>query len=153
MKSLLREDILACHRQGMTVVEISESLEVEQVLVKSVLLSAGQELGDSEDSVEGLVSKEEVKEFIEGYKSIARFAENEGIREKALKNLVNLGMNVTDGLGENNVREIMKNAGANCNILQLNAILVGAREAKKMAIENVKKMITPVEDKDIANDI
>jgi len=143
MKTALGMDVINLDKQGLTTAEIAETLEIEEILVKSVLMSQGR--GKDEEEVEELVSKDEVKEFIEGYKSIARFAENENVRERALKALINMGRGITDGLGENNVREIMKEAGANCNILQLNAVILSAREAKKMAIEGVKKM-TMIED-------
>ncbi len=137
--SALGNDIKRMHDMGCSCAEIAESLELEPVLVESVLMSFG--LGGKEkEGVEELVSKDEIHEFVSAYKNIARYAEEPHIKEKALRHLINLGRNVTDGLGESSVKNLMKEAGANCNILNLNAIILSAREAKKMAVEGVKKI-------------
>ena len=78
------------------------------------------------------ISDTELLEFLDAYKNIARYAEMDGVRERALKNLINMKSKVTEGLGESNVARIVKDSiNPHINILVLNEQLKSARQTKE----------------------
>jgi len=129
-------------RENLSLDDIAAQFELEPVIVKGVLLQYSPkykelERGLSENDAEQLahdatreVSKEEMNEFLGAYKEIARYGESEFIRERALRNLINYGKKVTDGLGENDPRKLLKEVASGGNILNLNMIIQNAKAAK-----------------------
>jgi hypothetical protein len=120
-------------------------LKVLDSLVKTGSLPTPGPRDDSRDEVQdnpllGLISREEITEFVGIYKEIARYSENDAVRERACKNLINLGADVTDGLGENNAKKLMKEAlkagKGSINILVLEQHLQAAKQAKQGVLED-----------------
>jgi len=129
-------------RENLSLNDIAAQFEIEPVIVKGVLLQYSSkfkelERGLGENESEQLahdaqreISKEEMGEFLGAYKEIARYGESEFIRERALRNLINYGKKVTDGLGENDPRKLLKEVASGGNILNLNMIIQNAKAAK-----------------------
>src|SRR5512138_2324777 len=91
---------------GLSVEQIAESQNLEIVVVKSVLLQYSSKYKQQEGAApEELVSKDEVKSYVAAYKMLA-YNEDDYLRERVLRNLINVGLKVTDGIGENNPRAL-----------------------------------------------
>jgi hypothetical protein len=155
----LSSSIIECYDvHGMTVDEICKVNDgMEPVIVKSVLLQYSEryrnisKLLEAEGSAlakvlpaqaqeENFVSPEELKGYISSYKMLTH-EDDPYLREKVLRNLINVGMKVTDGIGENNPRKLLDSLGGVGNIMALNNILQKAKEAKRAAMINVEKII------------
>lgn len=122
---------------GMSVEDIASSQGLEPVIVKSVLLQYSEKYkGEIKTKEEDLVSKDEVKGYVAAYKMLAH-SEDDYLRERVLRNLINVGLKVTDGIGENNPRKLLQELGGAGNILALNEALQKAKAAKERVI-NVK---------------
>lgn len=130
---------------GLGVDVIASEQDLEPVVVKATLLQYSQKYreackGEEKEDKE-YVSPEETQEFIEAYKRIARFTEDDYIKERALKNLINLGLKVNDGLGVQDTRKLLKDLGGAGNILNLNMIIQQARADKMRIADRVEKVI------------
>lgn len=129
---------------SLSVEEIASEQELDPLAVKALLIQFSplykKSIEESEKEEE-FVSKEEIKEFVESYKSIARYSEEVYVKERALKNLINLGLKVTDGLGEQDPKALIKVLSNNTNILVLSQNLQAAREVRKKAKEGLSKII------------
>lgn len=146
MKSALATTICALYEDnGLDVDTIAADQEVDKMLVISTLLNfspkfrAEQAGADKED--QELVTKEELKEFVSDYKRIARYADDEGLRARCLQNLINLGAKVTDGLGANDPKKLLKQVGGAGNIYNLQMIINKAREAKAAVADRVADVL------------
>jgi hypothetical protein len=135
--------------EHLTIGEIAAATGYEPLSIKALLSSKSgvyrQSLtklpkapADSSDTTPELntlreaISETELLEFIDAYKNIARYAEMDGVRERALKNLINMRVKVTEGLGESNVARIVKDSiNPHINILVLNEQLKSARQTKE----------------------
>jgi len=103
--------------------------------------NASLELEDSPEApapptlVNELISDSELEEFMIAYKDLARSAQNEAVKERALKNLINAGAKITDGLGETEARKIIKDAGGEksgaINLIYFNERLAAAKKLKQ----------------------
>jgi molybdopterin converting factor small subunit len=123
---------------GLNVEQIAATQELEPVVVKSVLLqysSKYREECGKKDENEEMVGKEEVKGYLAAYKMLAH-SDDDFLRERVLRNLINVGLKVTDGLGENNPRKLLQELGGAGNIIALNAALQKAKEAKERVMKN-----------------
>ena len=159
LPNALTSSIIECYDiHGMTIDEICKVNEgMEAVIVKSVLLQYSEKyrnlvklLSDNESPLakslpaqtqeELIVSKEELKSYINSYKSLIH-EDDAYLREKVLRNLINVGTKVTDGLGENKPSKLLDSLGGVGNIMALNSILQKAKEAKRAAMINVDKII------------
>ena len=133
--------------ESLSVEEIAASTGYERAIVIAVLLARSTKYrneqkalapgpksnGAPENELQPLVSKDEIAEFIEAYKSIARNADDDQmfIKEKVLRNLINLGGKVTDGLGEHSPRQVMNELNkSGVNINTLNVFLKASGAAK-----------------------
>ena len=163
LPNALTSSIIECYDiHGMTIDEICKVNEgMEAVIVKSVLLQYSEKyrnlvklLSDNESPLakslpaqtqeELIVSKEELKSYINSYKSLIH-EDDAYLREKVLRNLINVGTKVTDGLGENKPSKLLDSLGGVGNIMALNSILQKAKEAKRAAMINVDKIIDVTE--------
>lgn len=133
---------------GLNIEQIATEQQLEVSVVKSVLLNYSSKYREldvaSREDVQGdplCVTKEEHLEFLEAYKHLARYADHEGIREKALRNLINHARGVHDGLGENDPRKLLKEMGNSGNILNLNMIIAGAKSAKAKVSSEVEEIL------------
>jgi hypothetical protein len=139
-------------REGLEAAIIAEQLELDILVVKSVLQqysSKYQELesgiGDESELEKHKgnkeISQQEMTCFMEAYKELARYGESEFLRERALRNLINYGKGVTDGLGESDMRKALKDIASGGNILNLNMVIQNAREAKKGAQKELENIL------------
>jgi hypothetical protein len=130
---------------GLEPSAIAADQELEEIVVKATLLqnsSKYRELCKSEENAEHeYVTKEETQEFVEAYKRIARYTEDDYIKERALKNLINMGLKVNEGLGVQDTRKLLKEFAGSGNILNLNMIIQQARAAKEKVTDKVNKVI------------
>lgn len=160
LPNALTSSIIECYDiHGMTIDEICKVNEgMESVIIKSVLLQYSDKyrnlvklLSDNESPVskalegtkiqeEAIVSKEELKGYVNSYKMLIH-EDDAYLREKVLRNLINVGTKVTDGLGENRPSKLLDSLGGVGNIMALNNILQKAKEAKRQAMINVNKII------------
>lgn len=123
---------------GMSPEDIATTQGLEIVVVKSVLLQYSEKykLAAKQADNDEMVSKDEVKGYVAAYKMLA-YSEDDYLRERVLRNLINVGLKVTDGIGENNPRKLLQELGGAGNILALNEALQKAKAAKERII-NVK---------------
>lgn len=146
MKSAQVTTICALYEDnGLTVEQIAEDQGFDKMLVISTLLNFSPKFRSEQSGAEKedfeLVTKAELKEFLTDYKQIARYADDESLRARCLKDLINVGLKVTDGLGENDPRKLLKQVGGTGNILNLQLVINKAREAKAAVMGNVEKII------------
>lgn len=136
---------------NLSIEAIAESRELEVVVVKSVLLQHSQKYKDAErnGAEEELVNKDEVKQYVAAYKMLA-YNDDYYLRERVLRNLINVGLKVTDGLGENNPRKLLQELGGAGNIMALNEALRGAKEAKNRVMAQKEIDITPQKNEEVA---
>ena len=130
---------------GLSIEEIAKTQELEEVVVKSVLLQYSEKyrsLVKNNESIkeEDLVTKEETRGYLNAYKMLSN-SDDDYLRERVLRNLINVGLKVTDGLGESNPRKLLQELNSTGNILALNDILQKARVAKEKAMEGLNKII------------
>lgn len=128
---------------GLSIEQIAAANELELVVVKSVLLQYSdkyrKEAGKKENE-EDLVSSDEVKSYVAAYKMLVH-NDDDYLRERVLRNLINVGLKVTDGLGENNPRKLLEELGGAGNILALNNALQKAKAAKERVKKDMEKII------------
>ena len=130
---------------NLGVEQIAADQDLEEIVVKATLLQNSakyrEECKSLENSEHEYVSKEETQEFVEAYKRIARYTEDDYIKERALKNLINMGLKVNEGLGVQDTRKLLKEFAGSGNILNLNMIIQQARSAKEKVMGKVDKVI------------
>ncbi len=131
---------------GLSIEEISHVSGFEPLSIKALLASKSGIYRErakaaaptpSEDtklpSISETVSESEFHEFMDAYKQLARYAETDGVRERALRNIINVYAKVNDGLGEQGIVKALKDCGnTKVNILVLNQQLSQARRKKQM---------------------
>ncbi len=129
---------------NLTPEQIAEQNELELLVVKSLLIQHSAKYREDEKKKEDekpLVSEDELKEFMGAYKNIARYATCDHLKEKALKNLINVGLKVNDGLGVQDPRKLIKEMGVGNNVNILNLAIRKAREAKDLVKQDSKQII------------
>lgn len=146
MKSAQATTICALYEDnGLSVDQISADQGIDKMLVLSTLLNFSPKFRDEQAGIDKedfeLVSMNELKEFLSDFKQIARFADDDNLRARCLKDLINVGLKVTDGLGEQDPRKLLKQVGGAGNILNLQLVINKAREAKALVQSNVDKII------------
>ena len=146
--------------EGLTIEELVAATGYAETIILSVLLARSRKYREATKSLDlklsspsvnidedpehplaKLISDDDLAEYMDAYKAIARNAgdDNLFIKEKVLKNLINLKTKVTDGLGENNPRKLLKEAGqGNLNINLLNVYLQGASKAKAKTLDKLR---------------
>ena len=127
---------------GLSIEDIAQQQGLEEVVVKSVLLQYSDKYRklETKKDEEELVTKEETKGYLNAYKMLIH-SDDDYLRERTLRNLINIGLKVTDGLGENNPRKLLQELGSVGNVMALNEVLKSARAAKERAMEGLNKII------------
>lgn len=139
---------------GMTIEDICAANDgMEPIVVKSVLLQFSEKYRNIVKLIEGnsavatlpaaqenLVNADELKSYVNSYKMLVH-EDDPYLREKVLRNLINVGTKVTDGLGENRPSKLLESLGGVGNVMMLNNILQKAKEAKKRVQNNLEKVI------------
>jgi hypothetical protein len=127
---------------GLSVEEIAESQGLDVIIVKGVLLRHSdiyRKEEKKEDDLE-LVTRAEVKGYLNAYKMLIH-SEDDYLRERALRNLINVGLKVTDGIGESSPKKIIQELSGAGNILELNSLIQKAKAAKERALEGLNQII------------
>ena len=115
--------VLALHNQGLGDEEIAESLGLELDAVKICLagISKSRRKAEREDKED--VSRDDLDIYFAAYKDIALNSDNQFLREKALRYLID------EGKGRNQTKNALGKIGGNgINILVLNNSLKSLRE-------------------------
>jgi hypothetical protein len=138
MSALVTSVVKMYDELGMSIDEICLEEKLENVVVISVLAQGSKKYreemkGEIELGDEMEVSKDELKEYIESYKML-RYAEEDHIKERVLRNLINYQKKVTDGLGANDPKKMLgaiRDLNPMGKVLELNERLREMREAKR----------------------
>ena len=128
-------------QENCTLEEICAAEDLDEISVKNVLLTHSKKYRAESCEAE-LVSKGEVNDYIEAYKCL-RYSSEAHIQERVLRNLINFGLKVTDGMNANDPKKfakIMSEGMKGANVLALNNILKEIRETRK------KELLAPVID-------
>jgi hypothetical protein len=129
------QEIITCYETlGLSPDAIAAEYGYELESIKAVLLSFSKLYREREklvkaeaNQVKEDISEGEYEEILSAYKTLALTSDNDHVRERALRNLID------EKKGRNNPRNLVKN-DRTINVIVFNQNLIKARQAKERAL-------------------
>ena len=149
----VERSIVALYENGLSVEQIASEESCDVMSVKSVL---AQHCGAYRDTLKSAekseIAEHEYEEYLEQYKLLRFQDDNPVLRERVLRNLINLKKGVTDGLGANDPKKMaallaQQNAQqmSNANVGILNNLLRAIRNERNKSVIDVTPAPAPKE--------
>ena len=136
-------------QNGASPEQIAQDQDLDITAVKATLLQFSSKYRDTlQDKKSALVEKEDVtedeySEILAAYKNLALYSDNDFLRERALRNLIN----ERKGRNDPKVKEQVVKSGGTINVFTLNEYIV---EARAKALQNAID-VGAIEVKQISN--
>lgn len=147
----IEASVVSLYEGGATIAQICESEGLERAVVVTILSAHIPDFADAPapnptDDIDKHISDGELNTMFEAYKTL-QYDENPVVREKVLRNCINLKMKVSDGLGKDDPKKLAKlmakEIGKHANIMLLNDMLKKARETKQAQVIDVENVSPP----------